>query len=329
MPANTRPRRFNHSRQNLLVVPAFLLGNLVVKPAMKILISLLLLGSVVCAGGSALAAPSLKPDLAEHLVWQLSSRTNGGSPDFTGPTDGSNWFQRAPRLAPNFWLRDVQNILAMSQGRLSHGGIASCADYLTPISPHVCVGAAHTGGGVGSFNVWLRPDGSYYTNIITACLAPTNSSDILLMFMARTNCTFAKIFPNAVGKLKYWRHPTATNVIPVFVRFHQGIGRTNEFHSTFVSGSAALGTFWHVPGQFAYGDYSRGDLWVGGDSGGAAYAIVQNEAVLVGCAFGPGYAPAIANYTNQVNAAMAKLCAKHGLPAEKVTLYDLGDFQDY
>lgn len=282
----------------------------------------------------AMPAPSapaqvVQQDLAEHLVQQLSRRTNGGSANFTGPTDGSNWFQRSPFLNPGFWLRDVTNIFAASQGRIQGPGILSCANYLTPISPRICIGAAHTGGGLGTTNVWLRPDGTYYSNTVAAYLAPKNSGDIMLMFMAKTNCTFVKIFPNATNQLAYWHHPDASNTIPVFVRFHGGIGRTNEFHSTFVSGSPQLGVFQHLKGQFEFGDYSKGDEWVPGDSGGPAYAIIHNEAALVGCAVTPGYAMPVASYATQVNAAMAELCASNHVPAETLTFYDLDGFRNY
>ena len=296
---------------------------------MKISLLLILMLAGPVFAGTPPAMPEAKPDLAEAMILQLSSRTNGASPDFTGPTDGSNWFQRHPFLAPHFWLRGVTNILAMSQGRYQGRGILSCANYITPISPRICIGAAHTGGGVGSTNLWLLPDGTYYTNTITACLQPPKAGDIMLMFMAKTNWTFMKIFPDATNKLACWRHGGRTGTVPVFVRFHQGIGRTNEFHTTFVSGSVRLGAFWHYPGQFAYGDYSKGDNWVAGDSGGAAYAIINGEAVLVGCASSGGYAMPIAKYRDAVNAAMAELCASNNVPAETLTLYNLGSFRDY
>jgi hypothetical protein len=270
-----------------------------------------------------------KPDLARHLAEQLSSRTNENSANFTGPTDGSNWFQQWPTNTPNFWLRDVTNILAMSQGRLDGLRVPSCANYLTPISPHICIGAAHVGGGLGTRNLWLLPDGRYYENKIIAYLAPTNAPDVMLMFMEKTNWTCAKIFPNATNKLKYWQQPNSNNIVPVFIRFHQGIGRTNQFHSTFVSGSGNLGSFGHINGQLQFGDYSKGDFWIGGDSSGAAYAIVNNEAVLVCTASTANYGTPIANYTNQINAAMATLCASNGVPAERLTLYDLSGFRDY
>lgn len=277
----------------------------------------------------ALVPSNPKPDLARHLVEQLSCRTNGNSANFTGPTDGSNFFQAMPTNTPNFWLRDVTNILAMSQGRLDGVRIGSCANYLTPISPRICLAAAHTGGGDGTMNLWLLPDGSYYRNQVVQSLRPANSGDIILMFMKQTNWTYAKIFPNAKDKLKYWQQPNASNTVPVFVRFHQGIGRTNEFHSTFVSGSAGLGMFGQLPGQFEFGDYSKGNMWVAGDSSGAAYAIVNNEAVLVCVASSGGGGTPIANFTNQINEAMAALCASNGVPAEQLTIYDLSGFASY
>lgn len=296
---------------------------------MKKLASILLLCCSFPAWAFASSVPPIKPDLAEHMVSQLSSRTNGNSPNFTGPTDGSNWFQRSPFLATNFWLRGVKNILATSQGRLQGHSIASCANYITPISPHICIGAAHTGGGLGTTNVWLLPNGTYYSNVVVNYLKPQKSGDIMLMFMAKTNWTFVKIFPNATNQLAYWQHRSSSNSIPVFVRFHGGIGRTNEFHTSFVSGSASLGGFQHIRGQFEYGDYSKGDRWVGGDSGGPAYAIVKGEAVLVGCAFAPNYAMPVAKYATQVNAAMATLCASNHVPPETLTFYDLSGFRDY
>jgi hypothetical protein len=277
----------------------------------------------------ALVPSNQKPDLARHLVEQLSSRTNGNSANFTGPTDGSNYFQSLPTNTPNFWLRDVTNILAMSQGRMDGVRIASSANYLTPVSPHICIAAAHTGGGDGTMNLWLLPDGTHYRNQVVSSLRPVNSGDIILMFMKQTNWTCAKIFPNAKDKLKYWQQPNASNTVPVFVRFHQGIGRTNQFHSTFVSGSAGLGMFGHTAGQFEFGDYSKGDMWVAGDSSGAAYAIVNNEAVLVCVASSGGGGTPIASFTSQINEAMAALCASNGVPAEQLMHYDLSGFADY
>jgi hypothetical protein len=268
-------------------------------------------------------------DLAQHMVEQLRSRTNGNSADFTGPTDGSNFFGQQPTNTPNFWLRGVTNILAMSQCRVDGLRMGSCACYITPISPHICLAAAHTGGGLGSRNLWLLPDGSYHESVITNYVMPANVPDTVLMFMDKPNWTFVKIFPNATNKFKYWQKHDLSSEVPVFVRFHQGVGRTNQFHSTFVSGSRSLGSFSHELGQFEFGDYSKGDQWIPGDSSGAAYAIVQNEAALVCVASSGGGGTPLANYTNEINAAMAALCASNGVPAERLAIYDLSGFQDY
>jgi len=283
----------------------------------------------LAANAGALMPSDQKPDLARHLVEQLSSRTNGSSANFTGPTDGSNFFQSQPTNPPNFWLRDVTNILAQSQARIDGARLLSCANYLTPVSPHICIAAAHTGGGDGSLNLWLLPGGNHYRNQVVNSLKPVNAGDIILSFMKQTNWTYAKIFPNATDKLKYWQQRNVSNTVPVFVRFHQGIGRTNQFHTSFVSGSPGLGQFGSQPGQFEFGDYSRGDVWVAGDSAGAAYAIVNHEAVLVCVASSGGGGTPIASFTNEINEAMAALCASNGVPAERLTLYDLSGFADY
>lgn len=283
----------------------------------------------VVRAGALKSAADEKPDLARHLVEQLSSRTNDASANFTGPTDGSNYFLSQPFNTTNFWLRDVTNILAMSQARLDGLRMPSCANYITPISPHICIAAAHTGGGDGSMNLWLLPDGSYYRNSVLNSLRPTNAGDTILIFMEKTNWTFVKIFPEARSKLKYWQQPAASNTVPVFVRFHQGIGRTNQFHSSFVSGSSYPGSFSHIHGQFEFGDYSKGDNWVAGDSAGAAYAIINNEAVLVCVASTGGGGTPLGLYTNQINTAMAALCASNGVPVERLTLYNLSNFRTY
>jgi hypothetical protein len=270
-----------------------------------------------------------RPDLAEHLVSQLSRRTNGHSAWFTGPVSARNQFQSLPVLVPDFWLRDVTNILAMSQGQVDGVRISSFANYLMPVSPHICIAAAHMGRGEGSVNLWLLPDGTYYRNTVVNSLVLTNAADIVLLFMARTNWTFVKIFPEAGRKLNYWLKAVPSNTVPVFVRFHRGSGRTNSFHSTFVSGSQGPGWFAHVPGQFEFGDYSQGDRWVSGDSSSAAYGIVKNEALLFCVASFPSSGTALGQVTNQINAAMAALCASNGIPPERLTLGDLSGFQDY
>ena len=232
-------------------------------------------------------------------------------------------------LAPDFWLRDVTNILAMSQGQVDGVRISSFANSLTPVSPHICIAAAHTGRGITGENLWLRPDRTYYRNSVVNRLILTNAADTVLLFMAKTNWTFVKIFPEPGRKLNHWLKPDSTNTVPVFVRFHRGSGRTNDYHSTFVSGSGGPGWFAHVPGQFEFGDYSQGDRWVSGDSSSPAFAIVNNEALLLCLASFPSTGTPLGQVTNQINAAMAALCASNGIPPEKLTLGDLSGFRDW
>jgi hypothetical protein len=290
-----------------------------------IILTVILLAPVAIAE----PAPDYRPDLAEHLVLQLSRRTNGNTAWFTRPVSAKNQFQTLPVLAPDFWLRDVTNILAMSQGQVDGLRISSFANFLTPVSPHICLAAAHSGRGITGESIWLRPDQTYYRNSVVNRMVLTNVPDTVLLLMARTNWTFVKIFPVAGRKLNHWLKADSTNTAPVFVRFHRGSGRTNNFHSTFVSGSSGPGWFAHLPGQFEFGDYSQGDRWVSGDSSSAAYAIVNNEALLLGVASFPGSGNPIGLRTNQINAAMAALCASNGVPPERLTLGDLSGFRDW
>ena len=273
--------------------------------------------------------PAAPVGLVEHMVSQLASRTNGATADFLGPKDGSNFFSVPPTNRPNFFLLGVTNINAQSAAVLYMGGLG-CGGYLTAISPHICVGAAHANSGMGAdgkgiTNVWLLPSGGYYTNSVVTNAYP--GGDILLVLMRQTNAVWAKVFPDASAKIPFWRNGNiAASAPPIFVRFHQGIGVTNQFTTAFVSGSGALGSFGHYTGQFEFGDYSRGDAWVPGDSGGAAFAIVNNEASFVCAALYSGGGPAIAGNLATVNAAMSNLCVHAGLPVEQVTLTDLSSF---
>ena len=297
------------------------------KNNLLVIVCLLALAATFCRGESILLSPGLphRETLTEHLVSQLASRTNGTTEQTLGPTDGSNFFSVPPTNKPNFWLLDVTNIWAQSETLYTNGEIGS-GGYLTPITQHVCIGAAHATDGTSYDRIWLF-NGGYYTNRGVATAYPFG--DIILVRMAKTNHVVCKVFPNAVEKIPFWRNPNvAISQPPVFVRFHQGIGRTNQFQTTFVSGSASIGNFGHYWGQFAFGDYSLGDLWIPGDSSGAAFAIVNNEAVLVGTAASGQACPAIANSLTAVNAAISNLCVSAGLPVEQVTLCDLSQFPD-
>ena len=275
------------------------------------------------------ATPAAPIGLVEHMAAQLASRTNAATAEFLGPKDGSNFYSVPPTNRPNFFLLGVTNIFAQSAAVRYLGGLG-CGGYLTAISPHICVGAAHASSGLGSdgkgnTNLWILPGGGYYTNWVVTNAYP--AGDILLVLMQKTNAVWAKVFPDASAKIPFWRNGNiAQSAAPVFVRFHQGIGSTNPFTTAFVSGSGALGSFGHYTGQVEFGDYSRGDQWVPGDSGGAAFAIVNNEASFVCAALYSGGGPAIAGNLAAVNAAMSNLCVNAGLPVEQVTLTDLSCF---
>ena len=77
-----------------------------------------------------------------------------------------------------------------------------------------------------------------------------------------------------------------------------------------------------------FGDYTKGDVWVGGDSASPAYAIINNEAVLICVASTGGGGSAIANFTNQINAAMASLSKNNGAPVYQLTPCDVSRFPD-
>ncbi len=281
--------------------------------------------------------------LTEHLVEQLTSRTNGNSENFVGPVNDSFVFIGKPTLTTNFWLRDVTNILASSQGMIQYGHLYSYATYVTPISPRHVIGASHTGGQGLSDSVWLLPNGTLYTNtaVVLANGQPARQfipgTDIVIALMQKTNPFFCKYLPDIKSKVPYFRDMNATkHPAPVFVRFHLGNaggyhghpGNTNYTHTSFISSAGGLGSFFSVPGTPTFGDYSKGDRWVGGDSGGPAFAIINNEAVLVCLAYTGGGGPAIANYTNQINAAMANLSTNNGAPVYTLTPYDLSGFPD-
>jgi hypothetical protein len=226
---------------------------------------------------------------------------------------------------------------------IQNGGLYSYGTYVTPISPRHVIGPAHTGGQGLSDSVWLLPNGTLYTNtaVVLANGQPARqfipSTDIVISLMQKTNPFFCKYLPDIKGKVPFLRDGNATNhPAPVFVRFHLGtmggyhghLGTPSYTHTSFISSSRLLASFYDVPGTPRFGDYSHGDSWVGGDSGGPAFAIINNEAVLVCLASSGGGGPFIANYTNQINAAMASLSTNNDAPIYALTPYDLSRFPD-
>ena len=275
-------------------------------------------------------APGAAPreTLVEHLYWQLTSRATAGN---SGNFINSNF-----QVVSNFWLRDVKNILGNSQGRFlsADGSITIYAAAVTPIAPHFCIGAAHAGGLQISNAFWTLPDGTFYTNggaVRGGTLQEITISgtDIAITLTAKTNAFFLKYLPDISGKVPYCRNGNvAANPAPVFVRFHltPDLGWP---HTSWVSCGDGAGNFggtvdkWGTP---KFGDYSHGDAGIGGDSGGAAFAIVNSEAAIIGCMYSGNYHPAIWRYAAQINSAMAALCVTNGLPIEQLTPCDLSQF---
>jgi hypothetical protein len=286
---------------------------------------------------NALSTPVSKSQqtLVAHLIQQLASRTNG-SFYFTGPVSGGGYAGR-PTLATNFWLRDVTNILASSVGMIQNGHLYSDASFVTPISPRHVLSAKHMGGQGLSPSVWLLPDGSLYTN--TAVVLPNGQpareavkgTDIMITLMQKTNPYVCKYLPDVTSKVAAWKtHNFKTNPAPPFIRFHLNgrSGLTN--HTSFISAGRGMGLFGGVPmtNFISFGDYTKGDVWVGGDSASPAYAIINNEAVLICVASTGGGGSAIARFTNQINAAMADLSTHNHAPVYKLTPYDVSRFPD-
>jgi|GEM_PF-2075110 len=291
-------------------------------------------GNFYAAG---MASPPRPPQetLVEHLIRQLSSRTNG-SFNFTGPMSGSGYASK-PMLATNFWLRDVTNILASSLGMIQYHCLYSDASFVTPISPRHVLSAAHMGGQGLSDSVWLLPDGSLYTNtaVVLANGQPAreaiHGSDIMITLMQKTNLYVCKYLPDITSKVAAWKtHNFKTNPVPPFVRFHLN-GRSGlTWHTSFISAGRGMGFFGGLPTTnfTSFGDYTKHDVWVGGDSASPAYAIINNEAVLMCVASTGGGGSAVAKFTNQINAAMADLSIHNGAPVYKLTPYDVSEFPD-
>jgi hypothetical protein len=292
-----------------------------------------LLAAAMILPGQSGASPQT---LTEHLLQQLTRRTNG-SFYFTKTLAGGPCFVTPPALTTNFWLRDVTNILASSVGMIRGGCLNSDASFVTPISPRHVISAAHTGGQGLDGSVWLLPDGTLYTNtaVRSANGQPAREiipgTDIIITLMQKTNPAFCKYLPDITSKVPAWRDGNfATHPAPPFVRFHLN-GRTGlTNHTSFISAGRGMGSFGGIQASNCtlFGDYAKGDAWVGGDSASPAYAIINNEAVLICVAYTGGGGPAIARFTNQINAVMANLSTNHAAPVYTVTSYDVSIFPD-
>ena len=297
----------------------------------RLLIALALWQGVTFAAQIFLApVPVAKPTLVDHLYAQLSSRATAGN--------SGNFINSDFSVVTNFWLRDVTNILGNSQGRFlsADGSITIYAAAVTPIAPHFCIGAMHAGGLQISNAFWTLPDGTFYTNggaVRAGALQEMGiaGTDIAITLTAKTNAFFLKYLPDISSKVPYCRNDNvAANPAPVFVRFHltPSLGWPHTSWISCGDGSGSFGgnvTMWGTP---KFGDYSHGDAGIGGDSGGAAFAIINNEAAIIGCMYMGGYHPAIWQHAAEINAAMAALCVTNGLPIEQLTPVDLSQFPD-
>ena len=293
-----------------------------------VLIAVALWHGVTLSAAQIFIAPKVQSQtLADHLAAQLTSRESGNSGSFM-LADYS--------VVTNFWLRDVTNILGNSLGQLngSAGSWNTYACWAVPVSPHFVIGAAHAGGQGSSNGVWMLPGGILYSNrgaYLNGTFQNASVGDIEITFMEKTNAFFLKYLPDISGKCPFVRSGNvAAAPAPVFVRFHlsSAIGWPRTSFISYGDGYGGFGGnlgMWGVP---RFGDYSQGDYWIGGDSGGAAFAIVNGEAMLVGCAHYTTGCPTLWRNASAVNAAMAALCASNGIPAETLTPCDLSQFPD-
>lgn len=310
---------------------------------MKMLLLLMLLLAV---------SASAQTTLADHMVAQLVSRTNGTSCAGMGPVNGANGIVLPASLNTNYWLNGVTNITAEAAGcyHISFGGWY--AGGLTAISPRHCAYATHKTP--DTTNVWLLPNGTLYTNWVVAwsnnVADPNSSYDIGICLMANTNPVWAKIFPNATNYIGAW-YAGGSGTLPPFVRNHRGsgpmwfYGYTNGpsqwYEPNFVTGASSIGLYGSAT-PILFGDYMEsatqtngpqswpnGTIWISGDSGGACYGVIKNEAVLVGCVYSGGYTPSLAVWKTQVDAAMATLSTANSAPVYSTTLYDVSSFPVY
>lgn len=261
-----------------------------------------------------------------NLIDNMTRRTNSTS-GFNYILKSGNTLVPPISMVPNFWLADVTNINGSSIATTNGQWLWE----LHPISPRHCLTARH----VLAMNdrIWIMPDGSLYTNqCVKASSDNTNllTGDGVIVLMAKTNPYVYKVLPNY--SLKYTS--VYSNAVTV-VRGHYG--STGGNIRTFTSPIGLVGpanNYWMYGGAgssdyiFRYGDYSLGDVWIGGDSSSPSWIILYNEAVLVGDAFTPqgDWAPGM--NTNAVNAAMEYVSTNTGAPVYQVQPYDISVFPD-
>ncbi len=295
---------------------------------MKLIAILFLAVALEMSGAVILLKPATAASqtLADHLAAQLASRTNGNGFNFIGvKTNNSTLVGFPPVVAADFWLRDVSNILASSHfyKTPSGWGVGAC---LSPISPRHCVATQHVTGNNGNAyltNLWLRPDGTTYTNWI---IAQTNlGGDLDVVLMANTNCAWFQVLPDVSAKVvkNYARGLPAVGVL-----MHHA-SRPTSYVTTFTAALTSPGQYGHTWNNFQFGDYSQGYAQIVGDSSSPTYAIIAGEAVLVDQTYLSSMTgPSVGVRVAEVNAAMQNLSLNNAAPIYAVTLYDLSRFPD-
>lgn len=276
--------------------------------------------TVVSTAPAAVPTQTAPPKLAHVMNDQLRALAASGNDECWNQAD---LVTGVLRYNPHFWLRNVTNIFASYVACYdpASGAYQNFAQ-LHPISPHFCITAHHTHNPAN--RLCLLPDGSVYTNYF---IAWTNFNDLEVDLMARPNPSWYRVMPDDAPYVS-GRDPETM----LCVRQHASMHGVDGYSTTFVSfGIYDKFSLWcfllnpnaNMP-SFTFGDYSRGDLWVEGDSSSAAWVIINNEAVLMGCAFTPEMCPYLD--VNRLNALMAGLAAAHGLPPEQATAYPLQSF---
>jgi hypothetical protein len=259
-------------------------------------------------------APAHRETLAEHLVAQLASRTNGNTSDFLITKTNQVYFHGTPSVVSNFWLRGVTNINATSVGRIA-GSTFNVGACLSAVSPRHCITAAHVGAYPNQPAVWILDSGELYTNTV---IAWTNSGDLMVCLMAQTNPCYYRVLPDITAKAQF--NP-ALGPVPVAVRLHDA-SRNTPAVTSFVSGLRGNGSFGAFAwGQFTFGDYAAGDMGLVGDSSSAAICVINGESVLIGAAYTAQSCPTPGTAAANVNALMIAL-----LPGYELSVYDLSKF---
>jgi hypothetical protein len=281
-------------------------------------------------------------DLISNINYNLSSRTNGkgyifvtGKSTNTGQ-DGIEFFTSPTNIAvpANFFLKDVTNITGAAMGSWSVGyGKWMVAHAGIPLSPWHCIGAAHVGG-PGGTNLWLLPDGKLYTNkVLYTYTIP--STDMMISLMDKTNPYVVKWLPDILWKTENNNIANSNSLIGVL--FHPTSLVTNYtvflepmYQGGFYNGIAYLNICTSPTNAvIRFGDYSVGNIFVGGDSGAPNLTVIKNEAVYLFSTYTPGGGPSPGASFVKVNAAMNYLSTNYSAPVYKIQLYDLSQFYDY